>query len=229
MAGRAMRLSASSVVRGLAALAFIQAFPVSATGEWSPRQEQTVPVLAVTSGEEADGALLYIVVALERRSDESGMQVRFLDRPGRFSTMARWSIEQAIRQAAQSLALNADSWTVTLTVPYPSVTVYGDSLSAAVGLSVAAMAQGRHIRRDMAITGTITPQGRIGTVGGISPKVAAAGRARLRAVLVPGHGETADVNRAGTFPTQVVPIESVSQAYDTLTTPGAAHVQLDNQ
>ena len=48
--------------------------------------------------------------------------------------MAQTAIQQAIYRAARVAGLVPDSWTVILSVPYPGVTIYGDSLSAMVSL-----------------------------------------------------------------------------------------------
>lgn len=105
---------------------------------------------------------------------------------------------------------------MTLAVPYAGMTIYGDSLSAMVALTVVALAQGEVIPRDRVITGTITPDGRIGCVGGVALKVAAAKQASLHMVLVPEKRETAESNWETPSSMQVVQVDSVSQAYQAL-------------
>lgn len=55
--------------------------------------------------------------------------------------MAQTSTDQAIRRASRSLGLSTDSWSVALAVPYAGMTIYGDSLSAMVALTVVALAK----------------------------------------------------------------------------------------
>lgn len=62
--------------------------------------------------------------------------------------------------------LSPDGWSVTLSIPYPGLTVYGESLSAMVGLTVAALAKGDVITPYHVITGFVTSDGQIGPVGG---------------------------------------------------------------
>jgi predicted S18 family serine protease len=131
--------------------------------------------------------------------------------------MAQTSIDQAIRRVARSLSLSTDSWTVVLFVPYSGVTVYGESLSAMVGLSVAAMAEGRSVSPGHVMTGTITPDGRIGVVGSVPLKITAASEAHLFRVLVPEEQDTADGDWQTPFLMQISPVGSVSQAFDGLT------------
>jgi predicted S18 family serine protease len=145
--------------------------------------------------------------------------VHFQNGPGRFSRMAQTSTAQAIHRAARSLDLSTDSWSVALAVPYAGMTIDGDSLSAMVAPTVVALAKGEVIPRDRVITGTITPDGLIGPVGGIPHKVVAANQARLRMVLVPEKQETAEGNGDTPSSMQVSQVDSVSQAYQALTAP----------
>ncbi len=168
-------------------------------------------------GSQAIGTVAYVIATFETRPDVSGLAVQFKNSPGRFSRMAQTSIEQAIRRTARSLNLSTDSWTVVLSVPYPDLTIYGESLSAMVGLSVAAMATDRPIAPGHVMTGTITPDGRIGAVGSVPLKITAAGRAHLRRVLVPEQQDTTDGDWQTPFLMQVSPVGSVNQAFDELT------------
>jgi predicted S18 family serine protease len=69
--------------------------------------------------------------------------------------------------------LSTDSWSVALAVPYAGMTIDGDSLSAMVAPTVVALAKGCSVPSGVVMTGTITPDGGIGPVGGVSLKVAA--------------------------------------------------------
>lgn len=180
-------------------------------------REQLIPILGTTMGSHATGIVAYIVATFEIRTDTSGLMIQFKSSPGHFSHMAQTSIDQAIRRAAHSLNLSTDSWTVTLLVPYSGLTIYGESLSAMVGLSVAAMAEGRSVSPDYVMTGTITPDGRIGVVGSVPLKITAASEAHLRRVLVPEEQDVADGDWQTPFLMQISPVGSVNQAFDGLT------------
>jgi predicted S18 family serine protease len=84
------------------------------------------------------------------------------------------------------------------------------------GLTVGAMAQGTSIPRHRIITGTVTVDGRIGPVGAVALKVAAAHQAGLEMVLVPAM--TPSTWESPSL-IQVMPVGSVSQAYQALTAP----------
>ncbi len=183
----------------------------------SSEQERLVPILGVTMGPEPRGTVVYLQVSFENRHDHSGLAVFFRNSPGRFSRMAQTSIKQGIIRAAQSMDIPCDSWTVVLTVPYRELTIYGESLSAMVSLSVMAMAKGEPIADDRVMTGTVTPEGQIGAVGSVPQKILAAEAAHLRRVLIPEEQDPADSDWQTPFLMQVSPVSSVDQAYEALT------------
>jgi len=207
------------VLAGALALAIIVPMTALPSFAESGVSRQLIPILGLTTDERAVGTVAYLALSFEERADRSGLMVHFQHGPGRISRMAQTSTDQAIRRAARSLGLSTDSWSVALAVPYVGTTIYGDSLSAMVALTVVALAQGEVISRDRVITGTITPDGLIGPVGGIPLKVVAAKQARLRMVLVPENHETAEGEREAASSMQVVQVDSVSQAYQALTAP----------
>jgi len=180
-------------------------------------RRQFIPILGRATDDHAIGTVTYIALSFEKRSDRSGLMVHFQNGPGRFWRMAQRSAEQAIRRAADSLSLSTDSWSVTLVVPFVDMTVYGESLSAMVGVSVMAMAMGYSVPSGVAITGTITSDGRIDPVGSVQLKVAAAGQAHLRLVLVPDQGDLADADWNTPFRVQVSAVRTVEQALRTFT------------
>jgi predicted S18 family serine protease len=155
-------------------------------------------------------------VLFAKRDDARGLEVNFITGPGRFSQQTQAATAQAIARTALALGLSSDSWSVGLSLSDQGVLIEGDSLSAMVGLTVGAMAKGASIPRHRIITGTVTVDGRIGPVGAVALKVAAAHQAGLEMVLVPA-------KTLGTWniPSliQVVPVDSVSQAYQALTAP----------
>jgi predicted S18 family serine protease len=97
------------------------------------------------------------------------------------------------------------------------VTIYGESLSAMVGLTVIALAKGDTILSDRVLTGIVSPDGRIAPVGGVSLKVAAANETHLRRVLIPDEVDTADSDWRTPFLMHISPVGSVSEAYQALT------------
>ena len=179
-------------------------------------REQYVPVLGVTMGEKPAGIVIYVMVLFTERGDSEGLDVHFLTGPGRFAQKTQAATIQAIGGAARALGLSTDSWSVGLSVPYPDLVIEGDSLSAMIGLSVAAMAKREAIPRHRVISGTVTADGRIGPVGNVSLKIAAAYQAGLHLVLMP---PTSLGKEKMPYLTRVSSVGTVLQAYQALTMP----------
>lgn len=179
--------------------------------------EMVIPVVGVAVGGEASGAVVSLLIRFQERMDRSGLIIEFSEFPGRLSQMAQTSMREAIMRTAHILGLPMDSWTVIITVPFPGVTIYGTSSSAMVGLSVAAMAEGRTLAPGVVITGTITADGYIGRVGSTPLKIAAARNAHLRHVLVSELDAGVDRLRQGDPSLMVSTVRTVKEAYEAIT------------
>ncbi|HWF59429.1 MAG TPA: S16 family serine protease [Nitrospira sp.] len=185
-------------------------------GESSPH-ERTISILGVTvSSRGPIGTVTSIVLTFQERTDQTGLMIGFTRGPGRLSRMAQTSVQQAIYRVARMAKLSTDSWTVTISVPTP-ITIYGDSLSAMVGLTVIALAKRDTIAEDCIITGGIAPDGHISNASGLALKLAAASKSHIRQVLVPDEFDPAEPDWQTPFLMHVSPVDSVQQAYQTLT------------
>ena len=182
-------------------------------------QQRIIPILGLTQerGAAPTGTVAHVLMAFGARKDHDGLALRFRSGPGRFSHLAQTAIEQAIRRSTHALGLSPDSWTIVLSVPYPGMTVYGESLSAMVALSAVAMSKGDAVLPDHVMTGVVTPDGHIGPVGGVSLKVVAAMQAHMRRILIPEEPDIADQDWTTPFLIEVSPVRSVRQAYQALT------------
>jgi predicted S18 family serine protease len=182
-------------------------------------RKQIIPILGTTFDRDRKpiGVVAQLQVSVASRKDHNGMEVTFESNPGRFSIRAQVAVVTAINRAARLAGLNTDSWSVSLTVPYEGVTIYGESLSAMVGLTVVALAKGDFVQPARVLTGTVTRDGHIGAVGGISLKLAAARDQNLRRVLVPEEYDVADGDWETPFLLQVSPVGTVTTAYEALT------------
>ena len=180
-------------------------------------REQIIPILGVTMEKKPIGTVANVILSFQERDDHNGLAVLFRSGPGRFSRMAQTAVQQAIYRAARAAEMKPDSWTVVLAVPYSGITIYGDSLSAMISVSVLAMANGESIPADRVITGAVSPDGHISPVGSIPLKVAAANEAHLRRVVVPEEIDMADSDWRTPFLMQISPVGSISEAYLALT------------
>ena len=150
-------------------------------------RHQSVPILGVTFDKTKRplGIVMYAMIHFQKRVDHDGLKVHFRKVLGRFGPIARKSVATSIGLAAKVSKLKDDSWTVILEFPYAGLTMYGDSLSAMIALSVIALAKDDAVKYGRTLTGTILKNGRIGTVTGIPYKVYAAHAAGLEQVRIP--------------------------------------------
>jgi len=181
------------------------------------QRERSIPILGVTLSKAGPvGIVTAVDLHFEQRQDQSGLMVMFPTGRGKFSHKAETSVQQAIYRAARAAKLSTDSWTVRLSAPH-DVTVYGDSLSAMIGLSVIALAKNESILDGRVITGGIAPDGHITHVGGLSLKLAAAKRADIRTVVVPDESDPSEADWQTPFLMHVSRVGSIQQAYQALT------------
>lgn len=182
-------------------------------------QRLTVPILGTTLNQhwEQIGVVAEVHIQFERRHDQDGLRVQFHTSPGKFSPGAQQAVQQAILQVIKVSHLNPDSWTVSLTLPYQGLTMYGESLSGMIGLSVLSLAKGDPIPEGRVLTGTITSTGQIGAVGGVPLKIEAAHEMHLRKVLIPEELDVADGDWNTPFLMQVSPVGTIQKAYQALT------------
>ena len=181
------------------------------------QQDRSIPILGVTLSERGPvGIVAKIDLHFEERPDRSGLMVMFMTGAGKFSPKAQTSVQQALYRAARAAKISTDSWTVRLSAPH-DVTVYGDSLSAMIALTVIAIVKQEPIVEDHVITGGITPEGHISKVGGLSLKIAAAQAAHIRRVVVSDEVDPAEGDWSIPFLMHVSPVRSIQQAYLALT------------
>ena len=181
------------------------------------QRERSIPILGVTLSTAGPvGIVTAIDLYFEQRSDHSGLMMTFPSGRGKFSHKAETSVQQAIYRAARAAKLSTDSWTVRLSAP-DDVIVYGDSLSAMIGLSVIALAKNESILDGRVITGGIAPDGHITHVGGLALKLAAAKQADIRRVLVPDEVDPSEADWQTPFLMHVSRVGSIQQAYLALT------------
>ncbi len=179
----------------------------------------SVPILGTSVSEQYHpvGLVCQILIDLWERQDRNGLQIQFHLQPGQFSLFAQKTIQQAIKRTFQLANLPSDSWTVQLQLPYAGLTIYGESLSAMVALSVVAMAKGDPLLEGRALTGTITDQGSIGAVGGLQLKILAAYNQHFQRVLIPGEYDPREDDWRTPFLMHVSPVTTIEEAYLGLT------------
>lgn len=148
----------------------------------------SVPALAVaTSGEK--GLVHYIVIQFDHDPRLEGPTVTFneINLGGGSLVGEDWKegVIQAVRAAVKVSGQDGRDWLVTVkNRSYHSITG-GMSTSSAVAVAVLAAWRGEPLRPGVTITGVMTPEGRIESVGAIPQKLDAAAREGFKTLLVP--------------------------------------------
>lgn len=178
-----------------------------------------IPILGTTMNEQSEQVGIVAEIQLEflQRRDHEGLNIQFLTMPGKFSPYAQQSVKEALDRVVEAAGLSSDSWTVRFILPYPGVTLYGESLSAMAALNVIALAKNEPVDEETVLTGTVTPDGHVGTVGGVPLKILAAHQQHYRRVLIPEEPDVADGDWETPFLMEVTPVRSIKKAYLALT------------
>ncbi len=179
----------------------------------------TIPILGTTMDEESEPIGIVAEIQLEflQRDDHEGLDIQFQTTPGRFSPYAQQSVIQALYRVVEAADLNPDSWSIRFQLPYPGVTLYGESLSAMAALTIVALAKNEPVDEETVLTGTVTADGHVGTVGGVPLKILAAHEQHFRKVLIPAEPDVADGDWQTPFLMEVRHVGSINQAYLALT------------
>lgn len=145
------------------------------------------------------------------------------DTPGGAGESVRASIWLAAMVAALDRMDPLDGMKVSLEL---SGAVDGPSAGAGLCLAILSALDGRDFPADCAATGAIMPDGTIGGVGGLAPKLRAAAAAGIRRVVVPTYlrfekqpdiAEEVDLKRlAKELKLELIAVENVTQAYAAL-------------
>lgn len=181
--------------------------------------QKAIPILGTTMNQQDEPVGIVAEIELEflRRPDHEGLDIEFQTMPGKFSPFTQQSVIQALYWVVEAAALNPDSWTIRFRLPYPGVTLYGESLSAMAALSIVALAKNELVDEGTVLTGTVTSDGHVGRVGGVPLKIKAAYEQDFRKILIPEELDIADGDWETPFLMDVRPVSSISKAYLALT------------
>ncbi|MEM4461137.1 MAG: S16 family serine protease [Nanopusillaceae archaeon] len=104
------------------------------------------------------------------------------------------SIQTAKHVAEKIVGLDLRNFDIVYSIENINASIVGGpSAGAALTIATIAAIQGKEIKKDVSITGTINPDGTIGPVGGIIPKANALKNAGIKIFLVPA-GQGTQVN-----------------------------------
>ncbi len=95
------------------------------------------------------------------------------------------SADTAVMYATSSLSINESRYNYTYTIESNGSNVSGPSAGLAMTLLAIGGLQHRQLNSDFTVTGTISPNGTVGQIGGVFDKVQAASSIRVHYILVP--------------------------------------------
>jgi len=144
-----------------------------------------VPMLAAIQSNNL-GVFEVLLLRWDHRPSPSPMELQWLGgniRPGQTNLS---SMVLAFQYALAHTPQIDHAGTVSaMGIAYAATGTDGPSAGAVMTVGFAALLKGDHIRRGIALTGTIAKDGTIGPVGGIPDKIRAAAREGYRTILIP--------------------------------------------
>jgi predicted S18 family serine protease len=201
-----------------------QAFPV-----WSAdsRRFATVPALGVRADGQT-GVVHYIVLQIDKDPRQEGPTVQFneIHLGGGSIVSEDWKegVKQAVAAATKAVGEDGREWVITIKNRSYSKLTEGMSASSAVAVGIVAAWRGDDIKSDVVLTGKITPDGQIESVGALLIKIEAAARAQFKTILVPrGQLDTADgdfSHLATRWNIKIIEVATLEDAYTLMTTSG---------
>jgi uncharacterized protein len=147
----------------------------------------SVPTLGI-QGEGLPGVVNYILVQLDHVASQGGPTIQFnevnLGGGSRVGEEWKEGARRAVRAVLHVVGDGGHDWMITIKNRSATSLTDGMSASAAVAVAIMAAYRGGVIRSDVALSGQITPDGRLDVVGGLPVKIEAAANANYRAIIV---------------------------------------------
>jgi predicted S18 family serine protease len=184
-----------------------------------------VPALGIR-GDGLAGIVNYILIQFDRSGAQDGPTVQFneINLGGGSRVGDQW--KEGMLRAAQAVTkvVGDDGRDWVITIKNRSLTSFTDGTSASAAVAVGIMAAyfGDPIAEDVAVSGQITPDGRLDVVGGLPEKIAAAASAHYRMIVIPQDqikmpDWTASSDAASRTRVQLIPVETLQEAYRAMT------------
>jgi hypothetical protein len=168
----------------------------------------------------------YILVQLDHVASDSGPTVQFneVNLGGGSLVGEEWKegASRAVRAVTHTVGDSGHDWLGTIKNRSATSLTDGMSASAAVAVAIMAAYRGDAIRSDVALSGQITPDGRLDVVGGLPVKIKAAANTHYRTIIVPRDQpltpdwiSTMDV--ASRRRVQLIQVGTLDEAYQAMT------------
>ena len=196
---------------------------------WSAdnRRVATVPALGVLA-DGRTGTIHYIVLQIDKDPRREGPIVQFneINLGGGSIVSEDWKagVKQAVAAATKAVGEDGREWVVTIKNRSYNALTEGTSASSAIAVGLVAAWRGDNVKSDVALTGTIMPDGKIEPVGALLIKAEAAARAQFKTILVPrGQLATADWDLSqmvSRWNIKIIEVATLEEAYQLMTTAG---------
>ncbi len=196
---------------------------------WSAdsRRFATVPALGVLAGGQT-GIVHFVVLQIDKDPRQNGPTIQFneIHLGGGSVVSDDWKegVTHAVAAATKAVGEDGREWVITIKNRSYSKLTEGMSASSAIAVGIVAAWRGDDVRSDVALTGTILPNGQIESVGAVSIKIEAAARAQYKTILVPrGQLDKADGDLsllATRWNLKIIEVATLEEAYQLMTTIG---------
>ena len=185
-----------------------------------------VPALGVQAGGKT-GVVHYVILQIDKDPLLGGPTVQFneIHLGGGSIVSEDWKegVKHAVTAAARAVGVDGRDWVITIKNRSYQASTEGMSASSAIAVGIMAAWRGDDVRSDVALTGTIMPNGQIESVGAIIIKIEAAARAKFKTILVPhGQAETTDgefYQLATRWNVRIIEVATLEEAYQLMTRP----------
>jgi Lon-like protease len=180
-----------------------------------------IPLLAAVRSN-GQGVFEMMILRWDQRPEPDPIElIRYHSRV-RFGSASMEAIDRAFGYAIERTSPVRYSGTVSVFGhAYRPVNSDGPSAGAAMAVGFIAMFKGHSLLRGIALTGTLEPGGRIGSVGSIPDKMRAAAREGYRIILVPAgqiYGSGWNLNQVALdLNVTVKEVNTVDEAYELMT------------
>jgi uncharacterized protein len=203
-------------------LAVMPAIPASAGSS----NIVSVPTLGI-QGEGLPGIVNYILVQFDHVASQGGPTIQFnevnLGGGSRVGEEWKEGARRAVRAVLHAVGDSGHDWLITIKNRSATSLTDGMSASAAVAVAIMAAYRGDVIKSDVALSGQITPDGRLDVVGGLPVKIEAAANAQYRTIVI-SRDQPLTSDWASTMEVasrrrvQLIQVGSLDEAYQAMTT-----------
>ncbi len=208
---------------------------VGLTTSWcpSPGEAQgsrivTVPTLGVRS-DGMPGVINQVLIQFERAALQNGPVIDFneINLGGGSLVGEEWKdgVRSAVQAVARLVGEDGHDWRITLKNRAVTAVTDGRSSSGAIAVGILAAYKGDALRSDIAMSGVVTPDGRIDVVGGLASKLEVAAGGQFRTLVISRHqpytsewpqGEEA----AARLRIALIQVRTLVEAYEAMTGSG---------